>query len=306
MKIIILTPNREGVFTDELEKTLSHAGEVIFKTKIQQLFDITELNSTDEKIIALDPDFVNWKFTEDDIKSINNLKAICLQTTSFGWIDTAFASSKGIPVTNLRGFSTQAVAEFSLMMTFLIARKIPIVMHDNFQQDFVKHQGVELRGKKVGIIGLGSIGSRYAEICEAVGMEVLYWSRNARDERFQFLELNELMKTSDVIYPSLAENDNTKKIITDELLSKMRSSALFVSIALKLYNHNAVLEMVNSGKLLGYAFEEENGNPANYKGNILALPSIAWATGGSMKKNGQLWTESIIKAAKNNFPTKIN
>ncbi len=306
MKIIALTPNREGIFSKELEQRLSAVGEVIFKTTPQPVSTIPELQAPEEKILVLDPDFINWSFTKEDIDIVVNLKAICLQTTSFGWIDTTYAKEKGIPVTNLRGFSTEAVAEFSVMMTLALARKMPIVLHDGFKQDFVKHQGIELRGKKVGVIGLGNIGERYAELCQGLGMEVFYWSRHSRNERFKFLELEELVSTSDVIFPGLADNAETKQLLTNDLLSKMKGDALFVSIAHKLYDHEFVLKMAEHGKLFGYAFEEENGNPNNYKGNILALPAIAWATDGSMKKNGELWTEAIEKAVRDEYPTQIN
>ncbi|MDB5260594.1 MAG: Lactate dehydrogenase-like protein dehydrogenase [Candidatus Nomurabacteria bacterium] len=306
MKLIILTPNREGVFTQELEDKLAQAGEVIFKTTVEPISGIRELKTADEKILAIDPDFVNWSFSKQDIDSVVNLKAIILQTTSFGWIDTLYAKEKGIPVTNLRGFSTEAVAEFSLMMTLSLARKLPVVMHDNFRQDFIKHQGVELRGKKVGIIGLGSIGKRFAELCVGVGMEVSYWSQNSRDDRFVFLELGDLIKGCDVIFPALADNNSTKKILTNEFLSVMKTSAMFVSISHKLYDHNFVLDRAKKDELYGYAFEEENGNLNNYTGNILALPALAWATDGSMKKNGELWTEAIANASKSEYPTKIN
>ncbi|MES2006661.1 MAG: NAD(P)-dependent oxidoreductase [Patescibacteria group bacterium] len=306
MKIIALTPNREGIFSKELEQRLSAVGEVIFKTTPQPISAISELQTPEEKILALDPDFVNWNFTKEDIEGIANLKTICLQTTSFGWIDTAYAKEKGIAVINLRGFSTEAVAEFSLMMTLALARKMSIVVQDGFKQDFVKHQGIELRGKKAGIIGLGSIGERYAELCRGIGMEVFYWSRNSRNEQFKFLELEELLSTCDVIFPALADNAETKQILTNELLSTMKPDALFVSIAHKLYDHDFVLKMAEQGKLYGYAFEEENGNPNDYKGNILALPSIAWATDGSMRKNGELWTEAIEKAVRGEYPTRIN
>lgn len=306
MKVIILTPNRAGVFTKELEEKLQGAVDILFVTEPKKLQTIAELQSDEEKIVAIDPDLLGWSVTKEDIEYIKNCKAICLQTTSFGWIDTAHAQSLGIPITNLRGFSTEAVAEFALMMTLSLARKMPIVIHDGYKQDFVKHQGVELKGKKVGVIGLGSIGKRYAELCAGIGMKVSYWSRNAKDERFTFLELENLLETSDVVFPAMADNDETEKIITNELLSKIKPSALFVSIAHKLYDHALVIEMAKQGKLFGYAFEEENGNPSNYEGNILALPSLAWATDGSMTKNGELWTESILQAVQGAFPTKIN
>jgi len=306
MEVIILTPNREGVFSKELEQRLSQLGHIVFKTEVTPLSAIPELKSASDKILALDPDFVNWSFTKDDIASIENLRAICLQTTSFGWIDTGYATERGIPVVNLRGFSTEAVAEFSLMMTLMLARKIPVVIHDGFKQDFVRHQGTELRGKTVGIVGLGSIGKRYAELCSGLGMKVMYWSRSSEDTRYESVELRHLISSADVIFPALADNDETKRIMTNELLAQMKPNALFVSIAHKLYDHDFVLNLAEQGKIAGYAFEEENGNPADHKGNVLALPALAWATDGSMQKNGELWTEAITDAAQGKYQTKIN
>ena len=127
---------------------------------------------------------------------MKNVKAICLQTTSFSWIDVAEAKKQDIPVMNLRGFSTEAVAEWAFMMTVNVARKLPLIIKDGWKQDFSKHQGVELKGKTAGIVGLGTIGTRIAEICNGLGMEVVYWSRKSKDERFSFTELDDLLKKS--------------------------------------------------------------------------------------------------------------
>ena len=83
---------------------------------------------------------------------MKNIKAISLQTTSFHYIDLPYLSHLSIPVTNLRGFSTNAVAEQALMMTFALARKLPIIIQDNWKIDFEKFRGFELTGKRVGII----------------------------------------------------------------------------------------------------------------------------------------------------------
>lgn len=306
MNIVLLTPNRKGVFSNENESQLASAGKIAFVEKPTPLLDIPELLSREEKILALDPDFVSWKFTKEDIDLIPNLKAICLQTTSFGWVDVSHAASKGIPVTGLRGFSTEAVAEYGLFMMLGIIRKLSLVIKDGFKQDFIKHQGIELIGKRVGIVGLGSIAKRFAELCQGLGMEVVYWSRSSRDERFTYMELNELFAASDVVFPGLAQNEETKSIMQDELLLTLKPSASFVSIVHKIYNHDLLLRLVSEGRLYGYAFEEDNGSPLQYEGNVLALPAIAWATEESMRKNGKLWTEAIVNAVQGDYPMKVN
>jgi len=123
---------------------------------------LKELQTPEEKIICLDPDFCDWTVPNSVFDSLN-LKAVILQTTSFSWIDIDYAKSKDIPVVNLRGFSSIAVAEWVTMMVLNIARKLPIVIKDDWKQDYTKHQGIELRGKTAGIVGMGRIGAAIAE-----------------------------------------------------------------------------------------------------------------------------------------------
>ncbi len=176
---------------------------------------------------------------------------------------------RSIPVINLRGFSTEAVAEWTLLMSLAIARKIPLIAKDNWKQDYVKYQGTELKGKVAGIIGLGSIGTRVAELFQGIGMEVIYWSKNSKDERFKYVELPQLLKIADVVSPHTAQNSETSSLITDEMLKSMKKTAILVSTIHNIYNHDLVLEMVKQGNLLGYGFEEDGGGKfLSYEGNI--------------------------------------
>jgi D-3-phosphoglycerate dehydrogenase / 2-oxoglutarate reductase len=134
-------------------------------------------------------------------------------------------------VTNLRGFSTNAVAEQALSIAFSLARRLPLVIRDGWKTDFEKYRGVELSDKKAGIIGLGRIGTRIAEMAQAFGMETLYWSRSTRDERFAYLELVDLIRESDVLFYTLAKNDETLHLLSPELLAYLKKTVLFVSIA---------------------------------------------------------------------------
>lgn len=308
MKIYILTPNAKALFTSELKEKLNSAGEIVLVEAPVEMKDIPGLfNGEEEKILAIDPDFNNWTVKNEDIEKFQNLKAIVLQTTSFSWIDGAFAKSKGVPVINLRGFSTEAVAEWTLLMALSIARKIPVVAKDEWKQDYVKHMGIELKGKTAGVIGLGSIGTRVAELFNGIGMNVVYWSKNSEDNRFKKVELEELIKTADVISPHVAQNDETQGLLTDEMLKSMKLSSIFVSTIHNIYNHELLLQMVKDGKLFGYGFEEDGGGKLmTYEGNILGVPALGWCTEDSMRKNAEQWVEAIIKASKGVYDNQIN
>ena len=78
------------------------------------------------KVLALDPDIVGWKFPNDIIDQIPNLKAICLQTTGYEWVDCDYCSKKGIVVTNVPHYATNSVAEKCVMMALALAKKLPL------------------------------------------------------------------------------------------------------------------------------------------------------------------------------------
>ncbi len=306
LKIIILSPNADFLFTTELKEKIKSVGDVTIIKKIKPLLEISQLYTKDKKIIAIDPDFCEWSVPKVIIEKMKNVQAICLQTTSFSWIDTGQAKKQNIPVVNLRGFSTEAVAEWAFMMAINVARKLPLIIKDGWTQDFSKHQGIELKNKTVGIIGLGTIGTRIAEICSGLDMNVVYWSRKSRDTRFSFIELPQLMQNADFMFLTLAQNEETKNLITDKMLKSMKHSAIFVSIVHKIYNHELILQLVKEGKLYGYAFETGKEKMTDFTGNVWAGPELAWCTEDSMRKNAQQWTEAIITAAKNKYPTQVN
>jgi phosphoglycerate dehydrogenase-like enzyme len=308
MKIYILTPNAKALFTPGLIDKLNAAGKIVLVETPQEMRNIPGLfEEAEEKILAIDPDFNNWTVKNEDIEKIKNLRGIVLQTTSFSWIDGVFAKSKGIPVVSLRGFSTEAVAEWALLMALSVARQIPVIAKDEWKQDYVKHIGVELKGKIAGIIGLGSIGTRVAELFNGIGMNVIYWSKGSTDNRFKKIELEELLKTADVISPHVAQNEETQGLITDPMLQSMKKTAIFVSTIHNIYNHDLVLQMVKEEKIFGYGFEEDGGGKfTTYDGNVWGGPSLAWCTQDSMRKNSEQWVEAIIMASQGKFDNQIN
>jgi len=307
MKIFLISPNLDTFFSEEQLNLLKGAGELVIHQKITPFDQIEGLMSgSDERILAIDPDFCDWKVPNEVIDKIPNLKAIVLQTTSFSWIDVDHAKSEGIPVVNLRGFSSIAVAEWASMVSMNLARKIPVVVQDGWKQDYTKHQGIELRGKRAGIVGLGNIGTTMAENLSGLGMKVQYWSRYSTDERFEKVDLKTLMSTSDLILPAVAQNEETNGLITDEMLKSLKSSAIFVSIVHHVYNHELLLKMAQEGKIYGYGFETSKPEFGNYKGNVWAGPELAWCTEDSLRKNTKMWVEEITRAVKGDYRNQVN
>ena len=307
MNIILLSPIARELLTDAQVNRLQALGSLTIIEAIQPLQSIQELceGGQEPLILAIDPDFCDWKITRDDIAKMTNVKAIVLQTTSFSYVDVAFCRERGITVVNLPGFSSNAVAEWAIMAALNLARKIPLLIKDRWKLDFVEHRGMELRGKTAGIIGLGRIGKLVAETCQGLGMQVHYWSRQTRDERFTYTELTTLFSTADLVFLCLPSNEQTSSLISDDMLTSMKKSALFVRTGFA-PNHQLLLSMVENGHLSGYAFGEDTSTFSECVGNVWASPPNAWLTKESVQRNAEQWVEAIVSANRGDFPTAVN
>jgi len=312
MKAFIFDPLWDELVTEELEAKLQAANiETVITKEIAPLSDCKALFEGDEeRLLCLNPDYVGWKLAADDYKSIPNLKAILGAATSFSWVDSSYADENKIPVCNIRNFSTQAVAEWAVTMMLNVARQTPRLIKDgfplDFDKDFMKYRGVELHGKTVGIIGMGHIGRAIADRCNGLGMNVIFWSRSPKESLYSSVSLEKLMSEADVIFPTMALNDETKTILTDDLIRSMKSSAIFVSIVHELFDQELVLEMVKNGKLFGFGFEAEPKTFNNFEGNVWAAPAYGWTTDGSMDNSMIKWIENMVSAANGDFPNQVN
>ncbi|MES2876724.1 MAG: NAD(P)-dependent oxidoreductase [Patescibacteria group bacterium] len=271
----------------------------------EELFEGNE-----ERLLCLNPDYVGWQLTSDDYAKVPALKGIIVASTAYDWIDGTLAEKNNVPICNIRNFSSQAVAEWAIAMMFNLARQTPRLIKDefplDFDKDFLKYGGIQLKGKSVGIIGLGHIGSAIAEACEGLGMQVRYWSRSDKDSSYEYASLDELLKTSDIIFPTMARNDSTQTMLTHDKLDLIQSSAILVSIVHGLFDEAYVLEMVRNNTLFGFGFEAAPASFENYEGNVWAAPSYAWVTYESMYNSVVEWTDAMVLASKNEYPTRIN
>ncbi len=313
MKAFIFDPLWDELVTPLLEAKLKAANvDITVTTAIAPLADCSALFAGDEeRLLCLNPDYVNWKLTPDDYKDIPNLKGIFGAATSFSWIDSSYANEQNVPICNIKNFSTQAVTEWATMTMLNLARQTPRLIKDgfplDFEKDFMRYRGIELRGKTVGIIGLGNIGSAIAERCAGLGMHVTYWSRSTRSEAYEYKELAQLMAESDVIFPILAKNEETKALITTDLLQSIKPTAIIIDeVGDGLVDHGVILDMVKNSKLFGFGFEAEPAEFNKYSGNVWAAPAYGWVTDSSMQHTMEKWIENMVSASNGNFPNRIN
>jgi len=304
MKIYIA--NKKSDFTKEQIDKLNTVGSVVFIEK--KPFNIDLISKDDEnKILMVDPDYVDWNFTNQTVDKIHNLKAIFVPSTSFSWFDSNYLRKKGVSLFNVSKYSTESVAEYAICLMLNVVKKLPLVIKNDWKIDYDKHLNWEVKGKTMGIVGLGNIGKRIAELGKSIGMNVVYWSKNSRDDRFQYLDLDELMKQADFIFPALAKNKETRQLISKERIDLMKPDSFIVSITSdEIFDFEYSQEKVREGKLAGVALELDDKSINDFKGNIWITPPIAWYTKEAVMEDFRIWVENVLSYAAGKNQNLVN
>lgn len=175
------------------------------------------------------------------IEGAHRLRLLVLTSTAYHMVDFDAANERRITVANIPGYSTEAVAEHAIALLFAVARTVTAadraMRAGPFQIDpgnpaHRKFLGFELRGKTLGVIGLGAIGRRVAEIGNGLGMSVLGYNRTPRQMAgVRLVGLNELLSVSDVVSLNLAVHPDTKKMISERELRVMKPGAVLINTA---------------------------------------------------------------------------
>ena len=291
-------------FTEKQIENLSKYAKLIFLESYFDLDSAEYLKDDEEKILMADPEWYHWNLRKDHISKIKNLKAICINTTAFDWIDVDYCNNNGIIVTHTPKYSTDSVAEYAIFLMMCLAKKLPIQIKTNYKMEY-NHEmlNTEIRGKTVGIIGLGTIGTRIAELCSNLGMKVIYWSKNKKENSYQRVEVDEIFKKADYIIPTFATNDETRKLITDERIEMMNENNLINMIInpVEIYNHSLLLEKAEKNEV-GYAFEIYDDKTLNdFKGNVMATAPYSFYTKESIDRLVELWCNNTIGILNNNL-----
>ena len=295
-------------FTEKQIENLSKYAKLIFLESYFDLDSAKYLKDDEEKILMADPEWYHWNLRKDHISKIKNLKAICINTTAFDWIDAQYCNNNGIIVTHTPKYSTDSVAEYAIFLMMCLAKKLPIQIKTNYKMEY-NHEmlNTEIRDKTVGIIGLGTIGTRIAELCSNLGMKVIYWSKNKKENSYQRVEVDEIFKKADYIIPTFATNDETRKLITDERIEMMSGNNLINIIInpVEIYNHNLVLEKAGKNEI-GYAFEIYDDKTLNdFKGNVMATAPYSFYTKESIDRLVELWCNNTIGILNNNLQNVV-
>ena len=264
-------------------------------------------NTSNDKIIkrAKDADILivnKVRITKEIIDQLPNLKYICVNATGYNNVDIEAARMRGIPVSNVRGYSTNSVAQhvFSMALHALIniAYYDEEVMDGRWQSSgqytFYDHTIRELNGMTMGIYGYGTIGKNVAQIANAFGMKVLAIRRNPTNESTQevkYVDFETLITESDIISLHSSLNPSNEGIMNSNVFKKMKPSAILINTARGGLIVEADLANALNNDELSFACLDvlsqeppSDNNPLLNAKNCIITPHIAWTSLEARKK----------------------
>ena len=249
------------------------------------------------------------------LKQAKRLRIVAQYAVGYDNIDVECATNLGIYVTNTPGVLTEATAELTWALILAVARRI--VESDVFvrwgewwrtRTGWHPHMmlGVELKGKTLGVVGLGRIGSRVAEIGKAFGMKIIYYDvkRNVDLEKAlgaEYRDLDTLLQEADVVSIHVPLTKETHHMINEERLKKMKKTAILVNTARgAIIDTNALVKALSEGWIAGAGldvFEQEPlppNHPLTSFKNVVLVPHIGSATYEARHAMAELVAENLI------------
>jgi len=212
-------------------------------------------------------------FSAPTLEKCRDLRHIVfLGTGAASFVDVAAAQKLGIKVSTISGYGDTTVAEHAMGLVFAAARHIA-TMHGIVRGGAWRPMaGMELRGKTLGIVGLGGIGCEMARIAQGIGLKVLAYNRTPKPG---CVPLDELLAKSDIVSLHLGLNDETRGFIDRGKLAKTRPGVILVNTARAgVVDEAALIEALRSGQVGHYATDVFNKEPVTADEPLLKLDNV--------------------------------
>ena len=289
MKIVILDgygANPGDLSWSELEKV----GDVTVyeRTKPEE----TVARTTDAEIVLTN----KVVFGRQELEQLPQLKYIGVLATGYNVVDIETAHKRGIIVTNVPAYSTESVAQMVFAHLLTVTNRTEHYAQQNRNGRWSNNPDfcywdtnlTELAGKTIGIVGLGNIGQRVAQIALAFGMKVKALTSKSAEQLPNGIEkadLNTLLATSDIVSLHCPLTETTRHLINAKTIQQMKSSAILINTGRgPLVNDTDVAEALSTNRLSAYCADvlteepPKADNPLLHQPNAYITPHIAWAT----------------------------
>lgn len=246
------------------------------------------------------------RFDAELLEALPDLRMIAILGTGTDNVDLTAAAERGVVVSNVPGASTVSVAEHTVALMFAVARGLPGMDHAMREGTWRQHLGFELRGKTLGILGLGLIGQEVAKIAMALGMCVIAWSFTANEDRARacgarLVGRDELLRTADVISIHLRASPQTAGLIGAHELGLMKPGAILINTARgAIVDEQALCEALRSRRIAGAGldvFAQEplpSDSPLRTLPNVVLTPHAGLATREATDRLARYTVENVI------------
>ncbi len=242
--------------------------------------------------------------TESLIESFPQLRIIARCGVGLDNVDIDAASKHGVMVLNLPGSNADTVAEHTMGLMLTLQRhifhSIQAVKEGRWEYRN-QYWGDEVRGKVLGILGLGNIGSKVARLAYAFGAEIQYWSQTAKTSDFLYKELEHLCASSDILSIHLPLTKETRNLINDERLKMMKRNCLVINTSrAAIVEEAALIDALSNNIIGGYAadvlWEEPpaSDHPLVKMDNVLITPHSAGLTSRTYQQMCLLSVGNVI------------
>jgi len=257
------------------------------------------------------------KITREIIECGKRLRLIARAGAGLDNIDLKAAEERRIAVINTPEATADSVAELTIGLMIALARQIILADSSMKQGRWIKKElrGLLLKGRKLGLIGLGNIGLRVARIAKAMGMKILVTKRTPPSPELlesleaEFLPLDELLRQSDIVSIHVPLSEETKHMISVEEISKMKDGAFLINTSRgEIVDEKALLDALRSGKLRGAALDVYAAEPPENLEiiklpNVICTPHIGAQTVEAQKKASLMLAKKIIQFFQSSQPT---
>jgi glycerate dehydrogenase len=289
MKLVFL--DRKTIGEDIDLKPFEEFGEVV-------IYDYSTAEEAAERTVDADVIIVNKvPVNANTIGKATNLKLVCVTATGTNNLDKEYLANHGIEWRNVAGYSTEAVAQHTLALVMYLQE------HLNYYDSYVKSEKYvndkqfthfemhfnEIYGKTWGIIGLGAIGRRVAEIAKCLGANVIYYSTSGKNNNADYkrVDFETLLKEADIVSIHAPLDENTMHLMDKNAFEKMKNSAILINVGRgPIVVEKDLAEALENGQIAGAGLDVldiepmSDTNPLkNIKDSnkLIITPHIAWA-----------------------------
>ncbi|NBU35004.1 MAG: phosphoglycerate dehydrogenase [Bacteroidetes bacterium] len=229
-------------------------------------------------------------------------------------VDVKEATKRGIKVINAPGSNASTVAEHTISLMLTIQRNLFEALSEVKKGNWASRstfKSDELSGKTLGILGLGNIGLKVANIASAFGMNVIYWSPTEKNVSYNLVDKKTLFQTADIISLHLPLNEETNGMINKEVFNLMRTGAILINTARgPLVEREALLNALDNGKLTGYAADVPFSPPPTAEDALISHPKtfitahVSSLTATTYKNMCMSTVRNVLAVLRGNTPSQ--